>query len=137
DAFGRLREVIRPNGGSGSVVAYYHYDARGRRVYRAADVNRNGNANEHCRYIYDGDRLIEERDGQSPSSLKRVYVWGALYVDELLWKWTASGPMSGEHIYGQDESWNVVLMMHHDGDVIHQIRYDAYGEFTIHDENGD
>ncbi len=44
--------------------------------------------------------------------------------------------MSGEHIYGQDESWNVVLMMHHDGDVIHQIRYDAYGEFTIHDENG-
>src|SRR5690606_20755642 len=57
DAFGRLREVIRPNGGSGSVVAYYHYDARGRRVYRAADVNRNGNANEHCRYIYDGDRL--------------------------------------------------------------------------------
>jgi len=84
-----------------------------------------------------------------------VHVWGALYVDELLWKWSGVGVSSGEHIYGQDENWNSLsaevatawlpeqrgpakrAMMSTSGMLMHQFRYDAYGEFIMFDHDGE
>lgn len=65
-------------------VAVYTYDAIGRRVRKVVtnggvpgDVSLNGTTD----FVYDGARVVEERDGSSAAV--RQYAWGQ-YVDELV-----------------------------------------------------
>lgn len=51
---------------------------------RTADVDHDGTVDEDIRYVYSGNRVIEERDLLDSSTLRREYVYGS-YIDEPIW----------------------------------------------------
>jgi YD repeat-containing protein len=70
DQFSRLTEV---QDSGNAVLVRYAYDALGRRVLSEFSPNDPPNAYS-IRYVYDGQRIIEERDGAD--AVLRRYTWG-------------------------------------------------------------
>ena len=142
DAWNRLAEVKRahrayPTGTltDGSTVATMSYDGLGRRIKKA--VSNCGDWNGTCHYYYDGQRMIEVRDG-SWDVLKQ-HVWGQTYVDEIVQIGINDDPTdAGEddcetsYYALQDANFNVTALIERgDGSVLERYEYDPYGSVTV------
>ena len=115
------------------------YDAAGRRVFRAADVDRDGTFDEQLRYLYEGIRVVEERDAALVGQpLLRETVYGTTYIDEPIWQQVGGGT---EYLVAQDENFNVYALWEVMGggalQIAQQVRYDAYGTHQLYDAAGD
>ena len=76
DSRNRLRRATRK---IDDVVSEYTYDAMGRRIRKIEDTS--DPINTTTDYYYDGQRVVEERDGDGV--LTQQYVYGN-YIDEVL-----------------------------------------------------
>jgi len=102
----------------------YRYDALGRRI------SKNLNGWTHTRYIYDGNRLIQERN-TSGASILANYVYG-VSPDEILTR--RSG---GTNIYYHSDVLGSVAAVTNDtGTVLERYKYDAYGQVTFMNATG-
>lgn len=143
DGLNRLRRVlcVDTQTQTSHALGIYFYDASGRRIFRKASEDHDENTGPgglevSVRYVFDGDREVEERDGAG--SLLREFVFGN-YIDEPLWMRTYSGSNAGEYLFAQDENFNVYALMaggfgfgassNVTGTIVEQYRYDAYGSF--------
>ena len=137
DAWNRLAEVKRAyRDGSdtlttGSTIATIEYDGLGRRIVK--DIDNSGDWDCEYHYYYDGQQMVEMRDG-SDDVLKR-YVWGLEYVDELI------GIMTGDsygcsHYALHDANYNVIGLVDTDGDLVERYEYTPYGQRTIYKSAG-
>lgn len=97
----------------------YEYDPFGRRIKKTV----NGTVTN---YVYDGDRVIEERDGAD--ALLRRYVYGAGIDEVLLMEQGGS-----KYWYYYDALGSVVNISDNSGNLVSTIHYDVYGDF---DETG-
>lgn len=95
----------------------YEYDPFGRRIKKTV----NGT---DTNYVYDGDRVIEERDGSD--NLLRRFVYG-VGIDEVLWVEDASG---NKFWYYYDALGSVVNISDNAGNLVSTIHYDVYGDFV-------
>jgi RHS repeat-associated protein len=123
DAFDRL--VLVKDRYSSTVVARYSYDAFTRRI-----------AKEDWLYgtvlfVYDGNRLVEERD--TLGQVLGQYVHGS-GLDELV-QWTDD--KGAAFYYLTDEVGSVVGLSDSDGVVVERVSYDAFGGPTFRDAAGD
>jgi len=95
DAWNRLVGLPTPYRDSGvthgQTFDWMQYDARGRRVSKA--VSNTGQWDCTYNYYYDGDQMIEERNGSN--QVLKQHVWGLTYVDELIQVAANSNPTSG------------------------------------------
>ncbi len=122
--------------------------ALGRRIVK--DVDNSGDWNEPYHYYYNGQQMVEMRNG-SDSVLKQ-YVWGLTYIDELLQIGINKDPASAhedncEQFYWvlQDANFNVLGVLYQDGQMIERYEYTPYGQRTVYstacfvlgDANGD
>ena len=83
------------------------------------------------RYLYAGDRIIEELDGDN--NLRASYVYGQ-YVDEVLQmrRDTDAGTAGMEdHYYLHDDLYNVLALADGGGNVLERYAYGDYGAPTI------
>ena len=153
DAWNRLVEVRRAwreatgSGGSvtlgsvstGSLVATYRYDGRGRRISKAITSSGDDDATLH--FYYDGARCIEIRNG-SDQTLKHQ-VWGVQYVDELLQVAINQDPFNADEGTAtenscerkfwvmQDPNFNVLGLLSRTGRLAERYEYTPYGQRTV------
>ena len=108
---------------SGSTIATISYDGLGRRIQKA--VTNSGDWTCTNNYYYDGQRMIDEYLG---SFLRRQYVWGPQYVDELV---QVNLPSNKDFWACQDSNYNVLGLVDSGGDLIERYEYTPYGQRTI------
>ncbi len=113
DALNRLVRVRE----SGTTIATYAYDGLGRRISKTV-------AGETTRYVYDGDRVIEEQSDDG--TMERQFVYG-IGIDDVL-QMRANGT---NYFYHKDALGSVVALSDVDGNVIERYNYDDYGVPTI------
>src|SRR4029453_15329299 len=102
----------------------YHFDALGRRI------SKNLNGFPHTRFVYDGDNLIQERDGTSPGQVVVSYVYGP-GSDEVLTRRRTSAGVSSDLFYHPNALGSVAAVTDNTGAVVERYKYDAYGQVTF------
>ena len=112
--------VLDPGGN----LATYRYDALGRRISKSL------NGQTRTRYVYDGDRLIQERDGDSTGQLVASYVYG-LGSDEVLTRRRWQGGVGSDLFYHTNALGSVAAVTSSNGAVVERYQYDAYGQVTF------
>ncbi len=102
--------------------ANYKYDALGRRIEK--EVN-----GVITRYVYENNRIIEERDGSN--NLVCSYVYGP-YIDEVIYK-----EQNGQkYFYHTDILGSTVAMTDINAAIVERYEYDPFGKVTIFDSQG-
>ncbi|MGK7955408.1 MAG: RHS repeat-associated core domain-containing protein, partial [Crocosphaera sp.] len=135
DSRNRLRIATRKADGE---VAEYSYDAMGRRIRK--DVSNSGANDGVTDFYYDGNRVVEERDGSNV--LTQQFVYGN-YIDEVL---VMDRNLDGDNNaigfgdqrlhYHQDALFSVYAVTDENGDIAESYLYDPYGEVTVFDASG-
>ena len=120
DFLNRLTGVLDPGGN----LITYRYDALGRRISKSV------NGIVQARYVYDGSRLIQEREGLSPARLVASYVYGG-GSDELITRrrWLAGA--GTDLFYHTNALGSVAAVTSSAGAVAERYVYDAYGQPTF------
>jgi len=108
-----------------NVVAQYFYDALGRRVMKITNPNPPAALSTNV-YYYDGDRLIEERDGAN--NVVATYSYGN-YIDEVL----TMNRNGQTYYYLQNSLWSPCAVTDTNGTPVERYSYDIYGHVTIMD----
>jgi RHS repeat-associated protein len=111
--------------GAGTQVEFV-YDALGRRVQKKAVYS---SSSDVTRYVYDGQQVIEERDGAN--ALKARYAYGNS-IDEpvQIERANTAGAMQS-YLPMQDTNGNVIGIADGTGKLIEKVQYDAYGKPTF------
>jgi RHS repeat-associated protein len=116
---------------SGQASVTMSYDGKGRRVKKT--VTNSGQWDATFKYYYDGDSLVEQRNG-SDQTLKQ-HVWGTRYIDELVQVSTNDDPTDGgeqtcETSYWacQDANYNVLGVVNSSAVLKERYEYKPYGE---------
>jgi RHS repeat-associated protein len=119
DAWNRL--VTYKNGST--TLETLSYDGLGRRV-----IENGGTARDL--YYSDQWQVLEERVG---GAAKVRYVWGAVYVDDLVLRDrdTGGGTLSERLWVQQDANWNVTALVNGSGSVVERYAYDPYGTVVV------
>ncbi|MBP9854381.1 MAG: DUF1080 domain-containing protein [Candidatus Omnitrophica bacterium] len=99
----------------GRVNATYLYDGLGRRIRKTVN-------SAVTKFVYDGDRVIEERN--SSGGLIAEYVYGA-GLDEVLVMTRATGE---RYYYIYDGLGSVIQLTNAQGQVVESYSYDPYGK---------
>ncbi|MCA8959380.1 MAG: hypothetical protein KDC38_02655 [Planctomycetes bacterium] len=122
DVFDRLIHV--KDRGTGATISRNSYDAFTRRIEKKDLFGT-------CeRYVYDGQRIIEERDQNG--IVTGQYVHGN-WIDELV-QWIDSGGQT--HYYMTDDQSNVIGLTDASGVVTERVTYDAFGAPSFLDPAG-
>jgi len=106
--------LVTVNGGT---TAVYKYDALGRRISKilpGSTIN----------YYYDGQRIIEERDGSD--NISATYVYGTS-IDDIL----SMSRNGTDYFYHHNSLGSVVALTNLSAIVIERYEYDAYGNPII------
>ena len=126
-------------GTSGGAVAWYKYDALGRRIYKGvfdpSDQEWDGNY-----FYYDGHRMLEHRKtnaGNTAVEPHRRYVYGLDYIDEVVAYYDTGSADPDPHFVLQDANYDVVAVTDHQGYLEQQYSYAPYGAYQyIEDGSG-
>ena len=101
----------------------YSYDMKGRRSQKTV------NGVLTAGYVYNGNNLIEERDGSGNVTASYVYAGG---VDHPV----AVNTGGATYYFQQDALGNVTALTNSTGVLVEQYSYDVYGQPTIKDGSG-
>jgi RHS repeat-associated protein len=104
----------------------YAYDALGRRIVKVRDATGNPKATS---YLYDGWRVIEERDGAD--QVQATYTYGN-DIDERL----SMERGGNEYWYHPDDLHSVRALSDSGGVVVERYEYDDFGQVTVRDGSG-
>jgi len=124
---------------AGSVVATLAYDGLGRRIAKA--VTNCGDWDGTYHYYYDGQRMIETRNGSD--QVLTQYVWGLTYVDELIQIAHNQDPENADEgitenvcerffCVLQDANYNVLGVVNPSGGLVERYEYTPYGRRTVY-----
>jgi RHS repeat-associated protein len=135
--FTSVVDPITGNRVAGVAIARYKYDALGRRILKRL-LNPDGTTQLVTRFYYDGDRVVEERQGGQNLPV-RQYIWGN-YVDELLIsdQVDAMGNyVPAARLYAlQNSTYSVHALVNDAGAVVEKCSYTPYGEVSIQNALG-
>jgi hypothetical protein len=110
-------------------LATYERDGLGR-------ITENTETGKHYYYSGQGQVLAVYDD----TTLRKEYVWGTRYIDEILSTITYSGSGSGYTVtrryHVQDLNWNVVASTNWGGTEVELVTYDPYGLPTFYNSSG-
>jgi len=120
DAFNRIIEVK-----IGTIIlAEYQYDAFNRRVVKKVDADLNSSFETTIKFLYDGFRCIEELNGSDV--LVQDYVYGSLYIDEVILQRTGAT----DYYFTHDYRYSVTSLTNTAGTIVESYDYKVYGERT-------
>lgn len=128
DAWGRLVEV---KDDQDNTISAMKYDGLGRRISKA--VTGSGDMNATYSYFYDGQRVIETRNGSGETIKHAVY--GPTYVDEVVQVGINDNPtgegsdddMDDFRVVLDDANLNVVGLVDDSHNLIERREYTPYG----------
>jgi RHS repeat-associated protein len=134
DAFDRLVRVERVS--DGATVGRYRYDAQGRRIHKEYLDPADGQQKELF-FVCDGDQEVEELDGSG--NLIADYVWGGLYVDQVVQMRRDNDVTPGleEYYFHSSSRHSVVAATKSNGAVAERYSYTSiYGNLQVTDSFG-
>jgi hypothetical protein len=114
------RTVMLYAGGGFTRTVTYRYDALGRRIARVDD-------GVETRFVYDGWRVVEERDDQD--NVLASYVHDG-YIDDVV-SMRRIEPTEGDWFFHSDDQFSVSLLTDFEGAPVERIGYDAWGAPTF------
>jgi RHS repeat-associated protein len=106
-----------------------NFDGLGRRIRK--DVANSGDLDGTTVFYYDGQKIIETRDGSG--NLVSQFVRGLRYIDEVVMVRVKD---EGELYVHQDANWNVVGLTDLGGRLVERYVYRPYGEVIVHQLGG-
>jgi RHS repeat-associated protein len=115
-----------PEQSGGWETVTYVYDPAGRRIAKAID------GDVAVRYLYDGDHVIAEYDGDDVLLRKFIYGPG---VDQPICMIEAGGSYAGAYYYHFDGLGSVVALSDADGETVQTYEYSVFGEPAASDPN--
>ncbi len=124
DAWNRLVEVKAQEDSAAVTVQTAAFFGDGRRAKKV--VTNSGDFDGTFVYDYDGQKIIETRDGSG--NLYQQFVHGTQYIDELVMVRVAD---KGDLYVHQDANWNVLGMTDLGGNLVERHVYTPYGELTV------
>ena len=104
-------------------TATYTYDAFHRRVSKTT-------AEGTTNYIYDGNKILEERDASN--QLSASYIYGAMGADDVV-RMRRDGV---DYFFHTDRMESVMAVTDAAGDVVERYSYDPFGRPTIYNAQG-
>jgi RHS repeat-associated protein len=105
------------------------FTTEAQRAQRRKAVTNSGDLDGTLVYYYDGQRMIETRDGSG--NLHQQFIHGTQYIDELVMVRVKD---KGDLYVHQDANWNVIGLTDLGGGLVERHVYRPYGEITIHQE---
>ncbi len=129
DAWNRLVKVSASEDDDNVTVQTSFYDGFGRRIKKV--VTNSGDLDATTLFYYDGDKLIETRNGSE--IMVAQFIHGTQYVDELVMMRAAD---KGDLYYHQDANWNVIALTDQGGHVVERYTYTPYGRMTVNQVTG-
>ncbi|MEK6675465.1 MAG: RHS repeat-associated core domain-containing protein, partial [Planctomycetota bacterium] len=128
DAWNRLVKV-RSSKQSNATIQTAEFDGVGRRIEKI--VSNTGTFDATWRYFYDGQKIIETRNGSG--DMVQQFIHGTRYIDELVMMRVKD---KGDLYVHQDANWNVIALTDLGGSVVERYVYKPYGEVTVHQDTG-
>ncbi|MEK6675041.1 MAG: RHS repeat-associated core domain-containing protein [Planctomycetota bacterium] len=101
----------------------------GRRIEKV--VTNTGTFDATWRYFYDGQKIVETRDGSG--NMVQQFIHGTGYIDELIQMRVKD---KGDLYVHQDANWNVIALTDLGGSVVERYVYTPYGQVTVHQDTG-
>jgi RHS repeat-associated protein len=105
------------------------FDGSGRRIKKV--VSNSGSLDATWVYFYDGQKIIETRDGSG--NMVQQFIHGTRYIDELIQMRVKD---KGDLYVHQDANWNVTGLTDLGGSIVERYVYTPYGELTVHQDTG-
>jgi len=103
----------------------------GRRIKKS--VTNSGNFDAVTRYYYDGQKIVETRVGDNPTTYHQQFIHGTQYIDELVMIRVKD---KGDLYVHQDANWNVIGLTDLGGHLVERYVLTPYGEVTVYQETG-
>jgi hypothetical protein len=128
DAYHRLVKV-RSSVDADVTYQTANFDGLGRRIKKV--VASSGDLDGTTVFYYDGQRIVETRDGSG--NLVSQFVRGLRYIDEVVMVRVKD---EGELYVHQDANWNVVGLTDLGGRLVERYVYRPYGEVIVHQLGG-
>jgi hypothetical protein len=127
DAWNRIVKVQASEDSGAATIQTAEFDALGRRIKKT--VSNSGNLDGTVVYLYDGNKIVETRDGSG--TLYQQFIHGTRYIDELVMVRVKN---KGDLYVHQDANWNVIGMTDLGGSLVERHVYRPFGELTINHE---
>ena len=128
DAWNRLVK-IRSSEDTDKVFQTAEFNAKGRRIKKV--VTNSGQYDKTEVYLYDGQKIIETRDGSN--NMVQQFIHGTQYIDELVMIRVKD---KGELYIHQDANWNVIATTNMAAFVVERTILSPYGELMIEQMTG-
>jgi RHS repeat-associated protein len=107
----------------GSSTTTFKYDALGRRIEKTT-------GSDTMKYYYDGDQVIEERDGTD--ALKKQFIYGS-GIDEIVRMDKYDGATSTPYYFHTNGIGSVTAITGENGDLVERVSYDTFGKPSFTD----
>jgi len=107
----------------GTTNTHLKYDALGRRIEKSTGSNT-------VKYYYDGNQVIEERDGSD--EVKRQFIYGN-GIDELLIIFNYDGATAIPYYVHTNDIGSTTAITNQDGNIVERVSYDTFGMPTFTD----
>ena len=111
----------------GTTNTHLKYDAFGRRIEKTT-------GSDTVKYYYDGNQVIEERDGSD--EVKRQFIYGN-GIDELLIIFNYDGATAIPYYVHTNEIGSTTAITNQDGATVERVSYDTFGMPTFKDYKTD
>ena len=124
---GENRLIRAINSATGKKLEF-DYDYMGRRIFKK--VYNGETLEKHLSYVYDGYKLIEERDALNSNALIRSYVWQPEVLDRDVPLTVYDAVAEKTYYYHSDANKNVTELSDENGEVIAHYEYSPFGSLT-------
>ena len=124
---GENRLIQAINSATG-VKLEFDYDYMGRRIFKK--VYSGETLEKHLRFVYDGYKLIEERDVLNDDALVRSYVWQPESLDRDVPLTVYDASAGKTYYYHTDANKNVTELSDENGEVVAHYEYSPFGSLT-------
>jgi len=96
-------------------------------------VTNSGDFDAVTRYYYHGQKIVETRVGDNPTTYHQQFIHGTRYIDELVMIRVKD---KGDLYVHQDANWNVIGLTDLGGHLVERYVLTPYGEVTVYQETG-
>ena len=124
---GENRLIRAINSATGEKLEFAH-DYMGRRIFKK--VYSGETLEKHLSFVYDGYKLIEERDVLKNDALVRSYVWQPESLDRDVPLTVYDASAEKTYYYHTDANKNVTELSDENGEVVAHYEYSPFGSLT-------
>lgn len=120
--------LIKAENSSTGIKVEFDYDYMGRRIFKK--VYNGETLEKHLSFVYDGYKLIEERNALANNAAVRKYVWQPEALDRAVPLTVYDVASEKTYYYHTDANKNVTELSDENGGIVAHYEYSPFGSLT-------